>query len=782
MSTNEAKDTKGAKESLIGQEISGCEILQKTAEGGMGAVYRARHKALNRIVCVKILSPALANDKKAVDLFLSEARAVAELDHPNIVNVYNVGKEKGYYFIVMSFIEGQTLSMMLKRQKVLPVGLVLDLFDGILKGLNMAHEKGIIHRDIKPSNILIDQDMHPKIVDFGIAKKVDKDKGSTKTTELAGTAYFIAPEQALGRDLDTRADLYSIGASMYYVLTGQFPYNGKNTIDIIQKHINDPVPNPSKLRKDLPPWLSLAIQKLMSKDPAKRFQTAKETYIYFQKMRAEDQLRLKTGAGGMAIDLGTDTALKLTQESPLENTQSIKKKRREEAAKRITLTSQRSGKPVMLPGLEDSPIEKPKPVAAAQPAVLPPPPPQKFVPAEDPFATQIKVEEPKEFKEAFSMRRWISFAWLPVLMLFSLGVSYAFFLFGKICSVHTSPTLGVIANMLSPVTAAENAPNQLLLAGVCMVVLVLVFASSSIRAFTRNTMGLLIIAGISYMAGLFTPQVPYWDLTGITRYIFSPEYSLCYLVVAVMWALAICWKPQRNWVQSFLGTALIALSMVLVYVATGLEIPANQDGFIAKWLGLVGIMCALGAISYLFSKRGGQTNVIAPSLFLLAGIGCMWIYNVSGLANRMDTTLEVLATKIDAGIKRAPTPNVPPEAVSGYVSMLQNDSLVKLNSTREINNMTAEQKYNYLDQQISMYTKDSIPELYRPLMIEMLSAYYSSGASKMNLLAWDYSVGYPIQNFNNHAQDNNAYYFLLTILYWFGIIGCACNIVFREEL
>ena len=101
--------------SLVGKDISGCEILNKVAEGGMGAVYKARHKALNRIVCVKILSPALANDKKAVELFLTEARAIAELDHPNIVNVYNVGKEKGYYFIVMSFIEGQTLSMLLKR-------------------------------------------------------------------------------------------------------------------------------------------------------------------------------------------------------------------------------------------------------------------------------------------------------------------------------------------------------------------------------------------------------------------------------------------------------------------------------------------------------------------------------------------------------------------------------------------------------------------------------------------------------------------------------------------
>ena len=220
--------------SLVGQTISGCEILEKTAEGGMGSVYRARHKALDRIVCVKILSPSLSEDKKAVELFLTEARAIAQLDHPNIVNVYNVGKESGYYFIVMSFIEGQTLSAKLKKEKVIPINTVLDLFDGILQGLATAHEKGIIHRDIKPSNILITPQGQAKLVDFGIAKKVNK-TGSTKTTELAGTAYFIAPEQALGANLDTRADLYSIGASMYYVLTGHFPYNGKNTIDIIQK-------------------------------------------------------------------------------------------------------------------------------------------------------------------------------------------------------------------------------------------------------------------------------------------------------------------------------------------------------------------------------------------------------------------------------------------------------------------------------------------------------------------------------------------------------------------
>lgn len=327
--------------SLVGTNISGCEILNKVAEGGMGAVYKARHKALNRIVCVKILSPSLANDKKAVELFLTEARAIAELDHPNIVNVYNVGKEKGYYFIVMSYIEGQTLSMMLKKNKVLPIGLLLDLFEGVLLGLNAAHEKGIIHRDIKPSNIIITPQGQAKLLDFGIAKKVDKEKGSTKTTELAGTAYFIAPEQALGREIDIRADLYSIGASLYYVVTGHFPYNGKNTMEIIQKHINDPVPDPAKIRKDIPGWLSLAIQKLMSKNPDNRFQTAKETYDHFKKMRAEDLLRLNVGNAGRAIDLGEESSLKIVKDDKL-TAESIRRQRvkeREDFGRSITASS-----------------------------------------------------------------------------------------------------------------------------------------------------------------------------------------------------------------------------------------------------------------------------------------------------------------------------------------------------------------------------------------------------------------------------------------------------------
>lgn len=772
---------KDPKESLIGTDISGCEILQKVAEGGMGAVYKARHKALNRIVCVKILSPALANDKKAVELFLSEARAVAELDHPNIVNVYNVGKERGYYFIVMSFIEGQTLSIMLKRRKVLPVNLVLDLFDGILKGLNVAHEKGIIHRDIKPSNILINSDMHPKIVDFGIAKKVDKEKGTTKTTELAGTAYFIAPEQALGRDLDTRADLYSIGASMYYVLTGQFPYNGKNTIDIIQKHINDPVPDPSKIRKDLPPWLTQAIQKLMSKDPAKRFQTAKETYLFFQKMRAEDQLRLKSGTAGSVIDLETDSALKIVKESPVVNTESIKKKR-QEAVLKNTNTGSLQNKPVLLPGLDESPA-----VTKRKEPIKPAPPVQVPVDYHVENTAPHLVAARKNLRELDpktpKWQRFIDFVWLPVLMLLSLAVSYSFFLFGKICSVHVSSNLGFVANLLSPITSAQSAQYQLALAAVCLIMLAVVFASASIRAFSRSTMGLLVIAFISYMAGLFTPQVPYWDIKGIGQFLFSPEYSLCYFVVAGMWALSLCWRSTLTKIEAFLASALVILTVVLAYTATGLSIAPHTAGFFTKWLPFLGLLFALLSIYYLTAHKGANSSILAPTLYLFAAVACVWVYNTSGLAYTMNTTLKVLASKIDAGQAKqaSSSSNKEAEENMGYVSLFQGDAFAHFGEIREINTFSPEKKYAYLDKQITIFTKDAIPQSYRPLMIEMLSAYYLSGPSKMALLAWDYAVGYPIQNFNQNAQNNNAYYFLLTLLYWFGILGCAANIVFRED-
>ncbi|MBO4707232.1 MAG: protein kinase [Elusimicrobiaceae bacterium] len=303
---------------LIGHEISGCVILEKISRGGMGTVFKAKHKALNRIVCIKILSPNLAKDKKAVGLFLTEARAVAELDHQNIVQVYNVGKEKGLYFIVMSFIDGEPLSSIVRKRPNLPIGFVIDTFIGVLEGLQAAHQKGIVHRDIKPSNILITKNLQPKIVDFGIAKKVDQEKGFTKTTELAGTAYFLSPEQAAGKEIDVRADLYSLGASMFYVLTGKYPFTGKNSMEIIQKHISEPVPDMNLYRKGIPGWVVQAIQKLMEKNPDDRFQSAADALAFFQKGRA-DQIINTTKNINIDEEVGFTLGIEDIKESPRNN-------------------------------------------------------------------------------------------------------------------------------------------------------------------------------------------------------------------------------------------------------------------------------------------------------------------------------------------------------------------------------------------------------------------------------------------------------------------------------
>ena len=601
--------------SLVGQEISGCEILNKVAEGGMGAVYKARHKALNRIVCVKILSPGLANDKKAVQLFLTEARAIAELDHPNIVNVYNVGKEKGYYFIVMSFIEGNTLSILLKKNKVLPIGVILDLFEGVLLGLEAAHEKGIIHRDIKPSNILITPQGQPKLVDFGIAKKVDKDKGSTKTTELAGTAYFIAPEQALGRDLDIRADLYSVGASLYYVLTGQFPYNGKNTIDIIQKHINDPVPDPAKIRSDMPGWLSLAVQKLMSKNPDDRFSTAKETYLYFKKMRAEDQLKVKMGKSGRAIDLGEEGPLRIVKEEKL-NTESIKKQRAAQMPIRQTTTS--SSQLPLMPQLDDSVpdinTEPRKNIPAEKANMLTA---EEVVPG-NPFVPSKKVKnilpDAHRTEMAKALKRICIF--LPLFIVFTIGISYLFCTLGKICSVHVSEHAGFFSNLIMPLFPTQYAPNQLSVTVYALIGLVLIFVSSNLQAFSRSTTFLLIIALVSYMAGLFTPEVPFMELSHLSRFIFTPEYYLCYFVLALVWAIGLCWTINRTTAQGVLGASLGILSIVLAYLSAHLTITPDSQSLIVKVIFYAALFCGILFVYYLIAKNEKE-RILFPFLLIL---------------------------------------------------------------------------------------------------------------------------------------------------------------------
>lgn len=766
-------------QSLVGKDISGCEILTKVAEGGMGAVFKARHKALNRIVCVKILSPALANDKKAVTLFLTEARAIAELDHPNIVNVYNVGKEQGYYFIVMSFIEGQTLSAMLKKERVLPIGRVLDLFDGVLKGLSVAHEKGIIHRDIKPSNILITPEGKPKIVDFGIAKKVDKEKGSTKTTELAGTAYFIAPEQALGKDIDTRADLYSVGASMFYVLTGHFPYNGKNTIDIIQKHINEPVPNPAKLRADLPGWLAIAIQKLMSKNPDERFQTAKEVYTYFNKMRAEEQLRVKTMHGRAAIDLGIEGPLKIA-EPEIHSTDTLRRLRAQDVYRSLSARNTQPGPktPTQMPQLNDLPADNaPKPPKSAPP----PAPTQELVPPKG--VRQATIPAATATISAIRANQGVKIAGqllvlLPLFLLFAAFVGYVFFSLGKICSSYVSQTAGFVGNLLAPLTAGRTEPGQLPYTGLALVCLAAIFVSSAVRAYAKTTAIMLALAAAAYLAGLFTPDVKFFDASNIGQYLFSPEYYLCYLVVAAAWAVSLCWRLDRTWPERILGAALIVLAGTLAYCAASLSVPPDMNGASAKLLFTGAFLFGLLSVYYLAAKA--ERSIILPTICLLVSLSCFWLYNVSGLAGRIQTTVSTLAHVIPMEEPNQQQKDSSPD--SEYYSISRPGVFSSFASDKAINYLTPEEKHKFLEDAISKYAGPFVPPENYPLFINLLETYYLSGPSKTSLKIWDYAASYPLENFNRNAQTNNAYYFLVMLLFVMAGLNCIGGILFREDL
>lgn len=767
-------------QSLIGKEISGCEILTKVAEGGMGSVFKARHRALNRIVCVKILSPALANDKKAVALFLTEARAIAELDHPNIVNVYNVGKEQGFYFIVMSFIEGQTLSAMLKRERKLPIGRVLDLFDGVLRGLAVAHAKGIIHRDIKPSNILITPDGKPKIVDFGIAKKVDKETGSTKTSELAGTAYFIAPEQALGKEIDTRADLYSIGASMYYVLTGHFPYNGKNTIEIIQKHINQPVPNPALLRPDMPGWLSVAIQKLMSKNPNDRFQTAKETYEYFQKMRAEEQLKINTSHGRAVVDLGIESSLNISEEKSKHASNpavGVRTMYREITANSHTSPGKKHN--AEMPQLN----ELAEQVNAIAPKAPPPPAPTtELVMPGAGTASNVSVSHTKPLPPVTN-KLWLRLLtkvvllW-PAFLLFTFFVGYVCFTLGKICSVYVDPTKGFWLNLIAPLTAGKMVTDQLLYTALSVVALIGIFAVSFVKVYSRTLVILLTFAVVSYIAGLFTPTALF-SVKDISLYLFSAEYYLCYLILAAAWVVSLCWRVNRSIAERILAVSLLVLSMVLVYKGTSLSIGPDFSMLFVKLFFIGAMLLAAICCYYLLADK--ETNMLLPTVCFLLAVGCMWCYNVSGATGHIKRTVSTLTSMI---VMPKPSNQQKAEAADelGYMGFSRPDLMTAFASDKAINYLSDEEKYAFLDKNIRQIVGNLIQPSDYPLFISWLTTYYLHGPSKTNIRIWDYAISYPLMNFNKNAQTNHAYVFLMLLLFVMAGLNCLGAILFREGL
>lgn len=254
------------------------ELLERIGSGGMAVVYKARCRLLNRFVAIKILKPDFIKDVKFIENFRRESQAAASLNHPNIVNVYDVGREGNIHYIVMEYIEGEPLSEVIEREAPLDYARVIEISKQISLALSAAHSHHIIHRDVKPHNILITNEGVAKITDFGIAKAVNAVTLVGNTGTVMGSVHYFSPEQARGGFVDEKSDIYSFGIVMYEMLTGRVPFDGENPVSVALKHINEEIAPPSNFVEGVPPRLEQIIMKATDKFQINRYKTAEEMY------------------------------------------------------------------------------------------------------------------------------------------------------------------------------------------------------------------------------------------------------------------------------------------------------------------------------------------------------------------------------------------------------------------------------------------------------------------------------------------------------------------------
>ena len=252
------------------------ELIEKIGEGGMAIVYKARCRLLNRYVAIKILRPEFTKDEQFIENFKRESQAAAALTHPNIVSVYDVGKEGNIHFIVMELVEGKTLSQYIEEKGRLDYKEAISITRQVASALSLAHKNQIIHRDIKPHNILITNTGVAKLADFGIAKAVSASTIIGGNNKVMGSVHYFSPEQARGAYVDERSDIYSLGIVLYEMLTGKVPFDGDNPITIALKHINEPMPSVTAQVPGIPPQLEKIIMKATEKYQSNRYRTADE--------------------------------------------------------------------------------------------------------------------------------------------------------------------------------------------------------------------------------------------------------------------------------------------------------------------------------------------------------------------------------------------------------------------------------------------------------------------------------------------------------------------------
>jgi len=260
---------------MIGKTIKDIyRIYDEIGQGAVATVYLAKDLERNRVVALKIIHPELAEESQFARRFQREAKLLARLDSPHAIKVLDYGEEEGLAFIVLEYMEGRTLSAILEEEGALEVEWALSLARQIAQGLAHADEAGIVHRDIRPANIMVAPSGLAKIMDFGIAKGADLSR--LTTTGVLGSPHYLSPEQAEGKEVDIRSDIYSLGVTLFEMLTGQRPYEADNAVDIVLKHLQEPVPSLRQFDEGIPVQVDKLVKRCLAKDPEERFQTPGE--------------------------------------------------------------------------------------------------------------------------------------------------------------------------------------------------------------------------------------------------------------------------------------------------------------------------------------------------------------------------------------------------------------------------------------------------------------------------------------------------------------------------
>ncbi len=298
---------------MIGATILNYEINELIDEGGMGSIYLGQHKYLNRQVAIKDLNPLLRNKPEIIERFRNEAQILSQLNHPNIVTLYDyVENELGYY-IIMEYIEGETLAEYIETTTgPIPERRAVSIFLKILDAVKYAHDRNILHRDIKPSNFIITPDNNVKILDFGIAKSIDgKSKNLTKTGIKVGTTMFMSPQQVKGQVLDRRSDIYSLGVTLFQMVTGQLPYNETNTeYDLYNLIVNEPFPDPKEFYVGVSKEMCKIIQKATAKRPLERYQGCDEFSKALLAVSSDSRIEIPLAMKTKIFDLSEEVVRK----------------------------------------------------------------------------------------------------------------------------------------------------------------------------------------------------------------------------------------------------------------------------------------------------------------------------------------------------------------------------------------------------------------------------------------------------------------------------------------